>query len=101
MFIWACFLEGMIFGFVRKFLEIRISEYLQQPLFDCPVCMTPYYGSVAYWLIVLSGKWQGDWIEWIIVILVAAGINTVFIKIFPHDIQRMTLTQEEIIDKKE
>lgn len=102
MFIWATLLKGMIFGFVRAYLETRISEYWQQPIFDCPVCMVPYYGSVAYWLLVWSAKWNGDWIEWIVVVFAAAGINQVFLKLFPHDNQKMTLMAEEINpDKKE
>lgn len=71
--IWACFLESMIFGKIR---DIDMPDWLAQPLWNCPICMVPYYGSVVYWLV-----FKGSIIEWILVIMVAMGINTIFVKV--------------------
>lgn len=71
--IWATMLPNMIFGKIR---DIKMPEWLADPLYDCPICSCPYYGSVAYWII-----FHDTVMMWIIVILVAMGINTVFVKI--------------------
>lgn len=80
MFIWATMLEGNIFGFVRTKWFKNLPEYWQKPIFDCPICLCPYYGTALYWLI-FGYSWQ----EWLIVIFCAAGVNTVFVKLFPPD----------------
>jgi hypothetical protein len=77
MFIWATMLEGMIFGKIRQWLA-ALTEFYQKPIFDCPICMVPWYGSIVYWVI-----WGNSWQEWLIVIFAAAGLNTVFVKLFP------------------
>lgn len=70
---WCMFLEGMIFGKIR---ELEIPEWMKPPLYDCPVCMMPHYGSIFYWIF-----FPLNISEWILVILVAMGIATVFVKI--------------------
>lgn len=78
MFIWASMLEGMIFGKVREWFS-NLNAFYQKPLFDCPICMAPWYGTGLYWLIF------GDsWKEWLLVIFIASGINTVYVKLFPE-----------------
>ena len=79
MFIWATMWEGMIFGFVQKWAEKHLLEVLHKPLYDCPICSCPWYGTALYWLI-----WGNTWQEWLIVIFAAAGLNTVFVKLFPE-----------------
>lgn len=78
MFIWATMLEGMIFGKVRVWFS-NLKEFYQKPLFDCPICLCPYYGTAIYWLL-----FGNNWKEWLIVIFIAAGINTVYVKLFPE-----------------
>lgn len=77
--------EGMIFEFVQKWYfkatknwSEKKQEYWSKPLFACPICQTPYYGSAAYWLI-----YGNSWQEWLIVIIASMGVNTVFVKLFP------------------
>lgn len=80
--IWATMLYGMIFQFVRYWATIeedgkepvhRIPKWLQKPLFDCTTCMCPYYGSIIYWAFLgNSGK------EWVIVVISAMGLVTIF-----------------------
>lgn len=79
--IWACFWESMIFGSFRR-IGGKWPEWLQAPIFDCPVCMAPYYGTIIYWVAL-----GNDWKEWIIVILSSLGLNAIFIKLFPPDIE--------------
>ena len=76
--IWYTMQEGEIFGFVSKYGEKYIPEYLQQPLYACNVCMTPWWGSGLYWLF-----WGQHWVEWVIVVIVGMGINATINKLEP------------------
>jgi hypothetical protein len=78
MFIWASMWEGMIFGRIRAILT-KLPEFYQKPIFDCPICQCPWYGTALYWLI-----WGQSWHEWVVVIFAAAGLNAIFIKLFPE-----------------
>lgn len=78
MFIWATMLEEMIFGKVR-ILFVNLNEFYKKPFFECPICMAPHYGTAIYWLL-----FGNNWKEWLIVIFIAAGINTVYVKLFPE-----------------
>ncbi len=93
-FIWASMLKGNIFGFIRTKVFVALSDYWKKPVFDCNICMTPWYGTAVYWLIVLSGKWESDWKDWLICIFIAGGINTVLNKMFVNDIQKMFLVDK-------
>ncbi len=74
--IWYTYQEGEIFGFVQKWSHWKIAP----ALFDCNVCMTPYYGSVLYVLI-----WGVNW-QWPVVVITSMGINAVINKLSPcHD----------------
>jgi hypothetical protein len=78
--IWATYWEHMIFGFVTKIGEKYLPEWLQKPLFSCPICLCPWYGTVIYWMF-----FPGPIAEYIVTIVVAMGINTVFVKMMPDD----------------
>lgn len=79
--IWYTMQEGEIFGFMQQFDHWKIAP----ALFDCNVCMTPYYGSALYWLI----PWQmlnlpeASLIGWPIVVISAMGINAALNKLSP------------------
>lgn len=87
--IWYSMQEGEIFGFVTVWGEKHIPEKLQQPIFSCNVCQSPYYGSAIYWVL-----WGFDWspfyrasvnhiAEWIVVIIGAMGFNAAINKLAP------------------
>lgn len=76
--IWYTLQEGEIFGKVGVWLENHTPEAIHDPLFACNVCMTFWYGSALYWLI-----FGNNWIEWLIVVIVAMGINIVVNKLSP------------------
>ena len=70
-------------------------EAIRKPLYECPVCMTPWWGVIIY----LSGHYTGipEFAELtiqrvIFTVFTAAGINTVFLilnkiydTLFTHD----------------
>lgn len=71
--IWFSFREGEIFGRIHQLLW-GIPEWMKQPLFECPVCMTPYYGSAFYWIFI------GNSIaEWIVTVIAAMGLNAIIV----------------------
>ena len=70
--------EGEIFGFVGKWLGTWLPPKLHQPIFDCPVCQAPWYGTILYWIF-----WHNGRKEWIICIIAAMGLNAVLVKLFP------------------
>lgn len=80
MAIWATMWEGAIFEFVRTWGEKNLSEKLQKPIYDCPICMTPYYGTVFYILVYDFG-----FTDWLITVIAAMGLNAVLVKLFPDD----------------
>lgn len=70
--------EGEIFGFIGKWLHDWLPPKLHQPVYECPVCMAPWYGTVIYWIF-----WHQGRKEWIICIIAAMGLNAVLVKLFP------------------
>lgn len=76
--IWATMWEEAIFEFIRNWGEEYLPKKLQKPVFDCPVCMAPWYGTGIYWLV-----WGNGYVEWIVVIIAAMGLNAVLIKLMP------------------
>jgi hypothetical protein len=72
---YACFWEKAIFGKVAAWLKKRLPEYLRKPLFECPICMVPWYGVPAYLFIWGWNK------ELILVIFAAMGINAIVVVI--------------------
>lgn len=64
-----------------------VLEKISQPLFRCPVCMVPWHGTYLYWLI----PWERMalpphyWIDWLIVIIGALGMNSIIVRIFKDE----------------
>jgi hypothetical protein len=71
IFIYASMEKKMIFSFIRKLLD-SLPEYIQKPIFDCYICMCPWWGGLLYWLI-----WHNSWHECLITIAGAGGFNTI------------------------
>ena len=55
LFISSCFEEGMIFGEFADWFDTKFPE-LSKPLFACIICMSPYYGSL-YWFLWGTSSW--------------------------------------------
>lgn len=81
--IWYVYQEGEIFGRIGTWFNNNLPEKIHQPVFDCNICMCPWYGSLLYWLIY--GLWlnTATWQEWIVVIVIAMGMNIVINKWSP------------------
>lgn len=72
-------LEGEIFGALGRWFERHLPYAIHPSVFECNVCMTPWYGSVIYVAI-----WGINW-QWPVVVIAAMGINVLFNKWAPHD----------------
>jgi|SRR5215831_12599486 len=77
LFIYMICTEGMILHFVYKWFKTWLPERLWKPVFSCPICMTPYYGTIIYLILYRIGVLDG-----IFTITTAAGMNCVFVYLF-------------------
>lgn len=69
--------DGEIFGKLGNWLARVLPKQIHDPVFDCNVCMCPYYGSAIYVLI-----WGVNW-QWPVVVITAMGMNVLFNKWAP------------------
>jgi hypothetical protein len=69
--------EGEIFARLGDWFNNNLPEKIHPPVFECNVCMTPWYGSVIYVLI-----WGVNW-QWPMVVIAAMGINVAINKLYP------------------
>lgn len=72
--VYASMLEGMIFGIVREKLA-NLNTKMFMWLIDCPICQCSFWGTIFYWL-----YFRNSIQEWILVIIGAAGFNTIIVK---------------------
>jgi hypothetical protein len=81
--------EGMIFEGIQKFYwklmaKWGVSEeravYWSKPIFGCPICQTPWYGTVIFILI-----WPWNVKIWLVTIIGAMGLNAILTKLFPPE----------------
>lgn len=71
--IWYTFQEGEIFGFVQRWSYIKAAP----AIFECNVCMTPWWGSLLY-VLIYGANWQ-----WPVVVIAAMGVNAAINKLSP------------------
>lgn len=67
----ACTWKGMIFSGIKK--VIKPEWYISKPIYGCPICCTPWWGSLIYWLFFSIGGWQ----MWLLTVGIASGINVI------------------------
>ncbi|MBK7885140.1 MAG: hypothetical protein IPJ81_16145 [Chitinophagaceae bacterium] len=95
LFIHVTTWEGMINEWVgRVFWDA--PSWLKKPLFDCPICMAPWWGA----LIIIIGEWFGAWpcygfFKEIIMLFAAGGINTVLIYIISSDKEEIKALKDD------
>src|SRR5688572_13435545 len=70
LFIHATTWDGMIFEKVKDL--IKPEGMLYKPIYGCPICMTPWYGTAIYWLTMSYG-----WVDWLLTVGTAAGFSVV------------------------
>lgn len=68
--------EGMIFGKIREY--ISPDSIVAKPLYNCPICMTPYYGSAIAIGLMLTNTYSFSLYEFILTIGAATGFSTIF-----------------------
>jgi len=74
LFFYMTMTEGMIFHFLYKWFKTWLPEPLWKPVFSCPICMTPYYGTIIYLILYRISVLDG-----IFTVLTAGGLNCVFV----------------------
>jgi hypothetical protein len=85
--IWYSMQEGEIFGGLGEWLRRHLPGRLHSPVFDCPVCMTPWYGLglLVIWFFIVGA---GPEVKlWPFVLIAAMGVNVVISKLERHDSQ--------------
>lgn len=73
LFLHACTWEGMIF---YPLTEILPSDrgWLWKPVYGCPICMTPWWGSLIYWLF-----FHVSIADWLLSVGCAGGLSVLFV----------------------
>lgn len=70
--------EGMILQVVDKVI-FKVNPYLKKPLYDCPVCMSIWWGSPICCFCMLYCNWEFEnWQQIIFTSILAGGINVIF-----------------------
>jgi hypothetical protein len=84
--IWYTMQDGEIFEGLGKWFEKVLPERIHPALFACNVCLTPWYGSVLYWVTPWQkiGVMGSTLIGWPVAIIVAMGFNIVINKWSPE-----------------
>lgn len=85
--VWICMQSEMIFEklgvwlqeHLDKWFGKELGEYIGKPVFSCPICMSFWYGSLAYWII-----WGESTKQWLIVVVGVIGLNTILSKLMPE-----------------
>lgn len=68
LFLHFCSWDDEIFEGIKKIVPPKGKWY--KALYGCPVCMTPWWGTLIYWLF-FGISWQ----NWLLTVGAAAGIN--------------------------
>lgn len=76
--IWYTMQPGEIFGKLGLWLGENLPKQIHPPVFECNVCMTPWYGSVLYWALYHHGV-----VDWLITVIAAMGMQVVLNKLSP------------------
>lgn len=85
-------LDGEIFGKLGNWFAKNLPAKIHPSVFECNVCMTPWYGSVVYVLI-----W-GVNLQWPVVVIAAMGINVVINKWAPKEEIEISGKDEEPVE---
>lgn len=83
-FIHACFWPTMIFGKLAQDADTWMPEWAKKPLYDCPICMTVWWGWALYWFyyyidVPIFPEYEAQLI--IPVLMCAAGMNTILLQL--------------------
>jgi len=78
LFIHSITWDGMIFEKIKDW--IKPEGFLYKPIYGCPICMTPWWGTLIYFLLMNGNlaTWQG-WQAYLLTIGAAAGFSVISI----------------------
>jgi hypothetical protein len=88
LFIHACSWKGMIFEGVKKL--IKPVGHIYKPIYGCPICMTPYYGTIIYLIFFKLSV-----LDWLLTIGAAAGIGVIAVLFIDIKDALWTMRKEE------
>lgn len=81
LFLHATTWEGMIFDKVSVW-AFNLPAFIKNPLFDCPICMAPWYGSIILAIADLTNSLPSlNWFKCILILFASAGLNVLLINI--------------------
>lgn len=73
LFIHATTWDKQLMSWIKKI--IKPDWYISKPIYGCPMCMTPYWGT-AIWYWLFDGSFT-EWETWLATILAASGWSVV------------------------
>lgn len=79
LFLHATTWDGMIFQKIKD--VIKPEGMLYKPVYGCPICMTPWWGTLIYFIFFADfgvGTW-GAISDWLITIGMAAGLSVIWV----------------------
>jgi hypothetical protein len=69
-FLHATTWDTHIFSGIRKL--ISEDSMISKPIYNCPICMTPWWGSLIYWLFFAH-----SFTDWLLTVGAAAGLSVI------------------------
>jgi hypothetical protein len=64
-----------IFSGIRNIIDEKSA--ISKPLYNCPICMTPWWGTIIYWLIFDGFAAGRTFFDWFVVIGPATGFSVI------------------------
>ncbi len=101
--IWYMFLEEEIFGFVNKLFGGRDKKW-QKPIYTCPACMAPWWGTLIYFALHYAGFESFSNIHWTVILVTvigSTGLNAILLKLFSKDDQIIKELKKENEEKED
>ena len=92
IFMHACTWDGMIFAGIKKI--IKPDWFISKPIYRCPICMTPWWGTLFYFFLQPSPTL----INWLSTIAVAAGLYVLYVCLLT--IREAAMTYCDSLDKE-
>lgn len=80
--IYYTMLEGEIFGGLGTWFYEHLPHKLHQSIFECPICMVPWYGGTIY---CIMGWYNGSIREYVFTLMATMGFNYILNKIGGRD----------------
>lgn len=70
LFLHATTWDGHIFSGIRKLIDEEST--ISKPIYNCPICMTPWWGTAIYWIFFNISV-----TDWLLTVGAAAGLSVI------------------------